>query len=202
MLRYLINRVLKKSRLVAVRNSSIGFDSKIESGSTFIDSHLGRHSFVGYDCNINNTQIDSFCSIASNVNIGGAAHPMQYLSTSPVFLSHRDSVKVKYARHEFKHIPKTEIGSDVWIGQGVFIKSGIKIGHGAVIGMGAVVTKNVAAYEVVAGNPAKHVRYRFNEDIVTALLQLSWWNFDDKELKDIGPYIKDPVALLRSRGLL
>lgn len=196
MIKYILNRILKKSRLAAIKNSKFGKDSKVESGSTFIDSTLGRHSFIGYDCNINNTEIGPFCSIASSVNIGGAAHPVEFLSTSPVFLSHRDSVKAKFANHHFKHIPRTFIGADVWVGQGTFIKSGVRIGHGAVVGMGSVVTKDVPDYAIVAGNPAKIIKYRFNKTIINELISVKWWELDDKKLSEIGPFITDPKSVI------
>jgi len=199
---YILNRIVKKSRFSACKRATFGVDSKVESGTTFIDSELGRHSFIGYDCNINNTAIGSFCSIASDINIGGTAHPVEFLSTSPVFLSHRDSVKAKFARHEFRDVPRTVIGHDVWIGQGAFIKAGVAIGSGAVVGMGSVVTKNVPDYAIVAGNPAKLIRYRFTAEVVEVLLAYKWWDFSPEKLERIGPYMKNPRVLLEKEGLL
>lgn len=201
-LKYIFSRLLKKSRGVAISNSFIDKSSKLESGTTFIDSQIQRHSFCGYDCNINNTDIGAFCCIASNVNIGGASHPMEYLSMSPVFLSHRDSVKAKFSSHHYKNIPKSIIGHDVWIGQGVYIKSGVVIGHGAVIGMGSVVTKNVKNYEIWAGNPAKKIGQRFSDEVIVALVTLAWWDLNDEQLVEIAPFITNPENLLKEKGLL
>ena len=78
---------------------------------------------------------------------------MEYVSTSPVFLDHRDSVKAKFSHHHYVWRAKTSIGHDVWIGEAALIKGGLNIGHGAVIGMGSVVTKDVPPYAIVAGNP-------------------------------------------------
>ena len=199
---YIYSRILKKMRGVASSNSVIHKTSKVESGSTVIDSTFDKHSFCGYDCNINNTAIGSFCCIASNVNIGGASHPMEYLSMSPVFLSHRDSVKSKFARHHYKCIPKTVIGHDVWIGQGVYIKSGVNVGNGAVIGMGSVLTKDVGVYEIWAGNPAIKIGQRFNNDIINAMQVFAWWDLDDAQLTEVGPFMTNPESLLKKKGLL
>ena len=92
MLVYILSKVIKKIRLYSIKNSTIDKNSKIESGTNFINSSMARHSFCGYDCSIINTEIGAFCSIASNVKIGGVAHPVHFASTSPVFLSHKDSV--------------------------------------------------------------------------------------------------------------
>jgi acetyltransferase-like isoleucine patch superfamily enzyme len=81
------------------------------------------------------------------------------------------------------------IGSDVWLGANATILSGVSIGHGAVVACGALVTKNVKPYEVVAGNPARHIRFRFSDDDVEKLLEISWWEWDVKEVLNISTYL-------------
>lgn len=93
MLTSALSILMKKLRLSSIRKSTIHKTSKIESGTSFINSSMARHSFCGYDCAIINAEIGAFCSIASNVKIGGVAHPVHFVSTSPVFLSHKDSIK-------------------------------------------------------------------------------------------------------------
>ncbi len=185
-----------------MRNTTLGIGAKIESGSQVIDSNIGRHTFCGYDCTILNADIGSFCSIAQAVCIGGASHPMHFVSTSPVFLSHRDSVKAKFSRHEYHHLPRTTIGHDVWIGYGAIIKAGVSIGTGAVIGMGAVVTKEVPPYTIVGGNPAVELRKRFDSKVIEALLRSRWWDFDNERLRSAAAHFVDPEAFLRTEGLL
>lgn len=68
----------------------------------------------------------------------------------------------------------------------------MKIGNGAVVGAGAVVTKDVPPYAIVAGNPAKIIRYRFEENIIKHFESIKWWNFDEKELTQLARFIKDP----------
>ncbi len=76
----------------------------------------------------------------------------------------------------------TEIGCDVWIGYDVTIMPGVKIGHGAVIASKSVVTKDVPAYSVFAGNPAEHIKDRFEPSVINELLQLAWWDWSSEKI--------------------
>lgn len=127
--------------------------------------------------------IGNYCSIAKNVEIYlGGNHRIDWVSSYPfpAFFSQ--------ARHiqdfEITH-GDVVIGSDVWLCQNSTILSGITIDHGAVIANGAVVTKNVAAYEIVGGNPAKHIRWRFDEQTREALLKNAWWDWPEPEVLNI-----------------
>lgn len=193
---YIYARLLKKGRGVAIKGSDIHKTSKVESGSTIIDTVFEKHSFCGYDCLFNNCEVGSFTSIANKVTVGGSAHPMHFVSMSPVFLSHKDSVRTKFSMHDFHDIPRTKIGNDVWIGEGVFVKAGVEIGHGSVVGMGSVVTKDVAPYSIVAGNPAQFIRRRFSEDQIADLLDIEWWAFSDNELRHSADLFKDPELFI------
>jgi acetyltransferase-like isoleucine patch superfamily enzyme len=193
---YLWAKLIKKIRGSAIIDSRIDKSSKIEAGSTIVNSTFDRHSFCGYDCMIINCTVGAFCSIANGVVIGGARHPMEYASTSPVFLSHKDSVKMKYARHDYSLKLRTVVDSDVWIGEVALIKAGVHIGVGAVIGMGSVVTRDVEPYSVVAGNPARTIRKRFDDKTIKALLELKWWTLPDSKLKEIAVYFNDVPKLL------
>lgn len=201
-IQYLLSRLLKKSRGSAIAESTIHPTSKVESGSTILRTTFGRHSFCGYDCTFIDCNIGAFCSIASRVSAGGSRHPIEYVSTSPVFLHHRDSVKTKYAHHRYEWRRGTKIGNDVWIGENVLIKGGLKIGDGAVVGMGSVVTKDVPPYAIVAGNPATLIRMRFAPNIADALLRMQWWNYSDQDLLRLGPDFIDPERMLRQEGFL
>lgn len=201
-LSYILSRLLKKARGSAIADSLIHPTSKIESGSTVVRTTFDRHSFCGYDCTFVDCEIGAFCSIASRVTVGGARHPIEYVSTSPVFLAHRDSVSAKFSRHPYEWRPKTVIGSDVWIGENVLIKGGVTIGHGAVIGMGSVVTRDVPPYTIVAGNPARPIRMRFKPETILAMLKLAWWTLPDEDLRRLAPGFTDPEAMLRQEGLL
>ena len=81
---------------------------------------------------------------------------------------------------------RVEIGNDVWIGEGVFIVDGIKIGDGVIVGAHSVVTHDVPPYAIVAGTPARILRYRFDPDEIKILLETQWWLLPDNEIKRIA----------------
>ena len=73
------------------------------------------------------------------------------------------------------------IGNDVWIGLNTTILSGISIGDGAIIGAESLVTKNVGPYEIWGGNPAKFIKKRFDDDTIQKLLEIKWWDWEDRK---------------------
>jgi acetyltransferase-like isoleucine patch superfamily enzyme len=197
-IQYYWAKFLKKARGASLFKCSIHETSKVESGSQLINVVFDKHSYCGYDCEIYNCEIGSFCSISNNVIIGGGRHPMEWVSTSPVFYEGRDSVKAKFATHKKANSLRTVIGHDVWIGGNVMIRQGVNIGTGAIIGMGSIVTKDVAPYSIVAGSPASEIRKRFDEDIISTLLDIKWWEFDDEKLKYYAQFFNDPVKFIEN----
>jgi acetyltransferase-like isoleucine patch superfamily enzyme len=120
--------------------------------------------------------VGKFTSFGSNVVILlGQEHKYWWNTTYPFdrnFPQYKhDNVDSCYSRGN------VTIGNDVWIGEGVIILSGANIGDGAVIGAGSVVTKDVPAYAVVVGNPARILKYRFDNDKIGRMLRLKWWNW-------------------------
>jgi len=127
--------------------------------------------------------IGNYCSIAKNVGIFlGGNHRIDWVSSYPfpVFFD-----QAKHIRDFVTSQGNVDIGSDVWLCQNATILSGITIGHGAVIANGAMVTKDVAPYEIVGGNPAKHIRWRFDESTREALLKSAWWNWPEDEVLSV-----------------
>lgn len=190
-------KALKKLRGSAIKNSRIHPSSKVEAGSEIVNSNFDKHSFCGYQCEIINCDIGSFCSIANHVIIGGGMHPMQWISTSPAFYAGRDSIRAKFSEHQRPQPLRTRIGHDVWIGERVLIKQGVTIGTGAVVGMGSVVTRDVAPYAVVAGCPARVLRHRFDPPLVQRLLASNWWALDEDALRRAAVHARDPEAFLQ-----
>lgn len=80
------------------------------------------------------------------------------------------------------------IGNDVWIGSSSTINSGLTIGDGAIIATNSHVVKNIEPYSIVGGNPAQHIKYRFNDQIIKQLLEIKWWDLNDEQLKTILPF--------------
>jgi acetyltransferase-like isoleucine patch superfamily enzyme len=127
-------------------------------------------------------QIGAFCSIADQVVIfGGGEHRTDWITTFPLRIALGAQLAGKDGHPSSKGI--TRIGNDVWIGFRAMVLSGVTIGDGAVIGAGAVVSKDVAPYAIVAGNPAKVVRYRFAPDEINKLLAIRWWEWDISKIE-------------------
>tara|TARA_B100001287_G_C22674226_1_gene526855 strand:- start:2061 stop:2681 length:621 start_codon:yes stop_codon:yes gene_type:complete len=188
---YILSKLIKKSRLSSVKSSYIHKSSKIESGSQFYFSKIDKYSFCGYDCDISYTEIGKYVSIANRVIIGGGRHPMEWVGMSPVFYDNKDSIKKKFSMHKREDSKKISIANDVWIGQSSIILPGLKIGNGVVVGAGSVVTKDVPDYAIVVGNPAKIIKYRFEKNTISKLLEINWWDFDDKKLQNYAKYFND-----------
>jgi hypothetical protein len=87
------------------------------------------------------------------------------------------------------------IGSDTWIGWRATIMSGVTIGHGAVVGVRAVVAKDIEPYEIVVGNPIRHIGYRFDEPTRVALLRIAWWDWPDSKVIAHADQLCDPNVL-------
>lgn len=143
---------------------------------TYIDynSHIGDYTFIGRNCEITRAVIGRYCSIASYVQIGMGEHDFNSISLSSHFTSNK---YVELTKHDLI------IGHDVWIGAGCLIKRGVKIGNGAIVGANSFVNKDVPDFAVVAGSPAKIIRYRFDiakQDIIN---KSNWWYFEKEKAK-------------------
>lgn len=180
----------------AINNSKIDKTARVCSASHVVSSKMGKYSYIGNSCTVVNASIGNFCSIADNCIIGGASHPIDWVSSSPVFHEGKNIMKKNFSSHEFKTGKETFIGSDVWIGNNCLIKSGVKIEDGAIIGMGSVLTKDVGAFEIWAGNPAQLIRKRFNEDVIKKLIESNWWEWDDDILTQKANYFNNVEKFL------
>lgn len=196
---YIYAKLMKKIRGKSVLRSNVHKTASIYSGTDIIDSSIGKYTYIGYDCNINQTDIGNFCSFSDHIFIGGAEHPISWASTSAMFMDVSGSgTSKRFAKIKSKVFKRTFIGHDVWVGHGVTIKGGVSIGNGAVIGSNAVVTKDVPPYAIVGGVPAKIIKYRFDNDTIQDLLESEWWNLSDIQLGKIGKEVKDPHAFIKS----
>lgn len=146
--------------------ANYGFMVSIGENTVIADNvTIGDYSYINSGSYIENCSIGKFCSISSGVYIAPAEHDYKLLTTHPISGVAKKSSEVI-------------IGNDVLISLNAVILQGIKIGDGAVIAAGAIVTKDVQPYEIVGGNPAKHIKFRFDDSKITELLDLKWWNWD------------------------
>jgi acetyltransferase-like isoleucine patch superfamily enzyme len=188
----------KTSIFVFIQESKIDRTAAVLTRTRIYWSFVGRYSYVADHCWIIKAEIGNFCSIASNVMIGGGRHPINFVSTSPVFYSCNNILKKCFAEVPFSEYVKTVIGNDVWIGSNAFVKGGITIGNGAIIGAHSVVTKDVEPYTIVAGNPARVIRKRFGDDVIKELEGTKWWEYSDEKLKQEGAHFQSVEDFLSS----
>lgn len=140
--------------------------------------------------------IGRFCSIAMRATIFlGCEHRTDWATTFPFGHQFVNELGGK----EIVGHPATKgnvvIGNDVWLGYNSTIMSGVWVGDGAVIAANSHVAKNVAPYEIVGGNPARHIKFRFSEEIRNLLTKLRWWDLPTDVIKEIAPDLsKEPSA--------
>ena len=193
-IKYFIAKGLKKIlNPPALNNCLIDSTARVCSRSELTSVKIQRYSYVGNQCFLVNVDIGSFCSIADRCCIGGANHPIDRVSTSPVFHDGKNIMGSNFALHPAVSTPKTIIENDVWIGMGCYIKAGVTIHNGSIVGMGSVVTHDVPAYEIWAGNPARKIRDRFDDNMKRELLDIKWWNWDEKMIRENAHLFNDPV---------
>lgn len=197
MIKYIWSKFCKKIRGCAIKNSEIHRTSKIGSGSQVVGTRMGKYSYCGYDCKLLYTEIGNFCSIADNVVIGGAGHPIERVSSSPCFHQGKNILNTNFSKEPYTSFKKTKIGNDVWIAEGCKIKAGISVGNGAVIAMGSVVTKNIPAYEVWGGVPARCIKKRFSLEIAEQIEKVQWWDWEDKKIHQYACDFVDPEQFIK-----
>lgn len=194
-----IHRIKNRKNCQFGRNTVIdskvvfGGKNKLGSGVTFLNSSLAFASYVGEDSFIKNTRVGKYTCIGPEVMTVAGNHPSRdFVSIHPAFYSTAEQSGFTFVKEDrfsdYKYIDEERkisviIGNDVWIGARAVLLEGVTIGDGAIIGAGAVVTRDVPAYAVVGGVPAKIIRYRFDEEDVRALLKLRWWDRETEWLQ-------------------
>ena len=173
-------------------NSIIDKNYKIHEGASVIRSKIGAYFGLGLFSFVCDAKIGRYCTFGSRVSVGGYSHPLDLFSIHEI--AYRDTTKIyqntvftetECMQNEKYNRLLTIIGNDVYIGDNAVIKSGVNIGNGAVIGMGAVVLDNVEPYSVVVGNPARHVKYRHNKDVIEFLTASEWWSFEPEQIRNL-----------------
>ena len=156
----------------------------------FGDKDFEKHVTHHYDFYGDKLIIGKFCQIASGVNfvMNGANHQMNAVSTYPFYIFEGWGQETP-PLSELPMKGDTVVGNDVWIGQNSTILPGVHIGDGAIIGMNSVVGSDVPPYTIVAGNPAKIIRKRFDYELINLLLKLQWWNLSIDKINSLIPVL-------------
>lgn len=169
-----------------VRQSTFGKFCKVGARTTIIESAFGDYSYAVNDAEVVYTSIGKFTSIGPLVGLNPGNHPMHRASQS--HFTYRSWQYFEDATDEdelidWRRDARVTIGHDAWIGRAAIVLPGRTVGTGAVVAAGAVVTKDVLPYTIVAGNPAEIIRPRFNANTATRLLQLAWWDWPHRRLR-------------------
>jgi len=186
----LLNLLLRRSSTRSTQEAS-GLQACIELE--------GRHSYGMEHFSIfhfgdgHKLRIGSFNSIApGQVVFLGGNHRLDWITTYPFGHLHIDKFPSGLARGSGHPVSKGDvvIENDTWIGFGCTIMSGVRICSGSVVAAKSVLTRDVPPYSVVAGNPARIVKYRFNDETIESLLRLRWWDLDDFKINRIAPLLQ------------
>ncbi|WP_170108164.1 CatB-related O-acetyltransferase [Flavobacterium sediminis] len=154
------------------------FAGKIEIGYA---TTLGYNNFIH-----GNIKIGKYCQLGADVALHATNHPTAYMTT------YINQNLFKGELKKLKEEKRIEIGNDVWIGHNVIIVGNVKVGNGAVLAAGSVVTKDVPAYTIIGGVPAKIIKKRFSDTVIEELENLKWWDKNEQELEKIKPmFFKD-----------
>jgi virginiamycin A acetyltransferase len=184
----------KKSIILA--DSSIGDNSRvdyskinekvrIDRNNQIYKSSLSNFTYTGMNTVIMHAEIGAFTSISWNVSIGGAEHDYSRMTQHSFLYNSVDSIRPDEESEAYdRFINPIVIGNDVWVAAGAVITRGVTIGDGAVIGANSVVTKDVPPYAIVAGSPAKVIKYRFPPEVIDLLLNIKWWNWPLEKIKN------------------
>ena len=189
------NKIFPNRKIKTITNVKPAIKNKniiVGDFTYFADTDFEKHVTHHYDFIGDKLIIGKFCQIAAGVNfvMNGANHQMNAVTTFPFYIFEGWKQKVP-PLNKMPLKGDTIIGNDVWIGQNVTILPGVHIGDGAIIGLNSVVGSDVAPYTIGAGNPAKIIRKRFDNQLIKLLLKLKWWDKSVKEINDLIPILTD-----------
>lgn len=153
---------------------------------------IDKNTYINSGTMIFSGNIGKYCAIGYNVHIGPFEKPTNFVSTQ-IYNSQYQNEK----NGNWNALSKPpQIGNDVWIGNNSVILQGVSIGNGSVVAAGAVVTKDVPAYAIVGGVPARVIKYRFDKETIKGLEETQWWNKDEKWIEENKNLFEDPKKFL------
>ena len=161
--------------------------NKISHKTVIVNCNIGKGTYLQENCNFVNTNFGRYCSIAPGSKLIVGNHPTsKFVAMHPAFYSGRSIGGLSYQHTSYTEEYRTVINdryciveNDVWIGTDAKILGGVTIHNGVVVAAGSIVTKDVPPYAIVAGIPARIVRYRFTEKEIESLQTIQWWDKDD-----------------------
>jgi phosphonate metabolism protein (transferase hexapeptide repeat family) len=168
-----------------VRDCVLGRFTIVGVRVVLAECELGDYSYFSRGSEAIYATVGKFTSIASNVRINALGHPMDRVSQHNITYRPNEyfvDAKIDKGFRALRQGKRVMIGHDVWIGHGVIILPGVSIGHGAVVAAGAVVTKDVESYAIVAGVPAKRIKWRFEKIVRERMIRLAWWDWSHDKL--------------------
>lgn len=198
-----IRKIIRKIRKLLIQeikqeNLILPNNVMVYAPHSIIETKIGDYTYIASNSNISMTTIGKFCSIGPNFLCGWGIHPINNLSTHPMFYSTRKQNGMTFSKiDKIEERKQIQIGNDVFIGANVIVLDGVKIGSGAVIGAGAVVSKDIPDYAIAVGCPIKIIRYRFSEENIAKLSKIKWWDFSEDKLKDVEMYFSDPEGFIQ-----
>ena len=201
--------IIKRGAILG-KNVELEGDNYIGEKSQIEFITLGRMSYISFGCRIDHARIGRFTSIGPYVHFISGRHPISgFVSTHPAFYAQKrltgKSLVSSDKFEEFKYLDddkkyRAYIGNDVWIGAQATILEGVSIGDGAVIAASAVVTKDVPPYAIVAGVPARVIKYRFSKGQIDKLMEIKWWNRDEKWICENAELFDDVDSFFSNRN--
>ena len=173
-----------------VRNSQLGAFVEIGEGSNILESEMGDYSYTARYADIAYSVLGKFVNVAAFTRLNPGEHP--YHRASLHHFMYRSSYfwpdeQDEQAVFDWRRSRPVRVGHDTWIGHGAIVMKGVTIGDGAIIGAQSVVTKDVAPYAVVAGAPARFIKWRHPRDIADRLQALAWWDWSHEEIRAALP---------------